>query len=90
MLCHPTELRPLSVREYARIQQFPDDWKFEGKTADCYRQIGNAVPIPLGRAIGQMLKSVALGNAQIQAKRMRGTSVHNQFIVESEGLESDL
>ncbi len=90
MLCHPNELRPLSVREYARIQQFPDDWKFEGKTADCYRQIGNAVPIPLGRAIGQMLKSVALGNAQIQAKRMRGTSVHNQFIVESEGLESDL
>jgi DNA (cytosine-5)-methyltransferase 1 len=90
MLCHPTELRPLSVREYARIQQFPDDWIFEGKTSDCYRQIGNAVPIPLGKAIGQMLKSVALGNAQIQAKRMRGTSVHDQIIFESGDLENDL
>jgi DNA (cytosine-5)-methyltransferase 1 len=90
MLCHPTELRPLSVREYARIQEFPDDWIFEGKTSDCYRQIGNAVPIPLGKAIGQMLKSVVLGNAQIQAKRMRGTSVHDQIIFESGDLESDL
>lgn len=89
MLCHPTELRPLSVREYARIQQFPDDWKIEGKTTDCYRQIGNAVPIPLGRAIGEMLKAVALGNAQVHAKRMRGTSVHNQFAIESEALEND-
>jgi DNA (cytosine-5)-methyltransferase 1 len=90
MLCHPTDLRPLSVREYARIQQFPDDWKIEGKTSDCYRQIGNAVPIPLGRAIGQMLKAVALGNAQIHAKRMRGTSVHNRFNSQSGNLDNDL
>jgi DNA (cytosine-5)-methyltransferase 1 len=83
MLCHPTEFRPLSVREYARIQQFPDEWKFEGKIMDCYRQIGNAVPTPLGRALGQMLLSVAQGNAQIHAKRMRGTSVHK-------GLQFDL
>lgn len=77
LLCHPRQTRPLSVREYARIQQFPDDWKFEGKSSDCYRQIGNAVPIPLGRAIGQMLISVALGNAEVRVKRMRGTSVHD-------------
>ena len=75
-LCHPRENRPLSVREYARIQQFPDAWQFEGKIADCYRQIGNAVPVPLGRAIGQMLLSVAQGNSEIRVKRMRGTSVH--------------
>ena len=79
MLCHPTELRPLSVREYARIQKFPDHWKFEGKTADCYRQIGNAVPTPLGCALGQMLVSVAQGNAKVNAKRMRGTSVHRKL-----------
>jgi len=79
ILCHPRETRPLSVSEYARIQQFPNTWKFEGKTADCYRQIGNAVPIPLGRAIGQMLISVALGNSEIRVKRMRGTSVHNKI-----------
>jgi DNA (cytosine-5)-methyltransferase 1 len=79
ILCHPRETRPLSVREYARIQKFPDDWAFEGHVPDCYRQIGNAVPIPLGSAIGQMLISVALGNSEIRVKRMRGTSVHDQM-----------
>ena len=79
MLCHPTELRPLSVLEYARIQGFPDYWKFEGKTADCYRQIGNAVPTALGHALGQMLRSVAQGDARVKAKRMRGTSVHRKL-----------
>ena len=76
LLCHPRETRPLSVREYARIQGFPDDWVIEGKAVDCYRQIGNAVPIPLGHAIGQMLMSVALGNSEVKVRRMRGTSVH--------------
>jgi DNA (cytosine-5)-methyltransferase 1 len=55
MLCHPTELRPLSVREYARVQQFPDDWKFAGGTPQKYIMIGNAVPIGLGHAVGQAL-----------------------------------
>jgi DNA (cytosine-5)-methyltransferase 1 len=90
MLCHPTEMRPLSVREYARIQQFPDDWKFEGRTADAYRQIGNAVSVPLGRAIGQMLVAVAQGNAEIKVKRMRGTSVHQKLIAAMEVGLSDL
>jgi DNA (cytosine-5)-methyltransferase 1 len=53
MLCHPTELRPLSVNEYARIQQFPDDWFFDGSAAQQYQQIGNAVPVGLGRLIGE-------------------------------------
>lgn len=86
LLCHPREIRPLSVLEYARIQQFPDSWKFEGKVTDCYRQIGNAVPIPLGRAIGQMLISVALGNSEIRVKRMRGTSVHDTMRQMSQAL----
>ncbi|WP_206922774.1 DNA cytosine methyltransferase [Alicyclobacillus suci] len=76
MLCHPTQNRPLSVREYARIQQFPDDWIIEGSVSDCYRQIGNAVPVGLGKAIGQMLIAVANGNAEIKTRRLRGTSVH--------------
>ena len=76
-LCHPRDTRPLSVKEYARIQGFPDTWKFSGSTTECYRQIGNAVPIPLGTAIGQMLMSVALGNSEVRVKRMRGTSVHD-------------
>jgi DNA (cytosine-5)-methyltransferase 1 len=52
MLCHPSELRPLTVREYARVQQFPDDWQFEGSPAQKYQQIGNAVPVGLGHLIG--------------------------------------
>ena len=50
--CHPEETRPFTVREYARIQTFPDNWKFEGSVAQQYKQIGNAVPVNLGREVG--------------------------------------
>lgn len=53
--CHPTETRPLTVREYARIQTFPDDWKFAGKRDAQYKQIGNAVPVNLAAAVGRSL-----------------------------------
>lgn len=79
MMCHPTKDRPLSVAEYARIQQFPDDWIFMGTTVDKYRQIGNAVPVGLARAIGQMLIAVANNDAEIVVKRTRGTSVHDKI-----------
>lgn len=52
LICHPTETRPLSVKEYARVQQFPDDWIFSGNLTDIYKQIGNAVPIGLGYMAG--------------------------------------
>jgi DNA (cytosine-5)-methyltransferase 1 len=51
--CHPEETRPLTVREYARIQSFPDDWQFMGSTSSQYKQIGNAVPVNLGYHIGK-------------------------------------
>lgn len=51
--CHPTETRPLNVREYARIQTFPDDWQFAGSVSAQYKQIGNAVPVNLGFYMGQ-------------------------------------
>lgn len=50
--CHPDETRPFTVREYARIQTFPDDWQFSGPMAQQYKQIGNAVPVNLGCEIG--------------------------------------
>jgi DNA (cytosine-5)-methyltransferase 1 len=50
--CHPDETRPFTIREYARIQTFPDDWQFSGPMAQQYKQIGNAVPVNLGREVG--------------------------------------
>ena len=90
LLGHPTELRPLSVLEYARIQGFPDSWHFEGALSDCYKQIGNAVPVPLGKAIGQALIATATDTATVRVKRMRGTSVHQRFsIKQPAGLEDE-
>ncbi len=71
MMCHPTEDRPLSVRECARIQQFPDDWIFTGTTVAKYRQIGNAVPVGLGEAIGKAIIAVASKTASVQTKRRK-------------------
>lgn len=51
-LGHPTEPRPLSIQEYKRIQNFPDNWEIKGPLAQQYKQVGNAVPIPLGKAVG--------------------------------------
>lgn len=53
--CHPTETRPLTIREYARIQTFPDEWLFEGTMSAQYKQIGNAVPMNLAWAMGRSL-----------------------------------
>lgn len=54
-LAHPEELRPLSVQEYKRIQEFPDKWIIEGPIIQQYKQIGNAVPCSLGAAIGALI-----------------------------------
>jgi DNA (cytosine-5)-methyltransferase 1 len=54
-IAHPSEDRPLSVQEYKRIQQFPDDWQVCGSLSDQYKQIGNAVPVGLGEAIGRAI-----------------------------------
>ena len=53
--CHPEENRPFTVREYARIQTFPDDWQFAGSTNQQYKQIGNAVPVNLAYEIGSSI-----------------------------------
>ena len=66
LLCHPTQLRPLSIEEYARIQQFPDNWHFQGRLETIYKQIGNAVPVGLGYAVGHQVMSHILGNTNAQ------------------------
>ena len=55
-MCHPEEDRPLSVQEYLRLQQFPDGWQVAGSVREQYRQIGNAVPVGLGRAIALCIR----------------------------------
>jgi len=50
--CHPEETRPFTVREYARIQTFPDNWHFAGSISQQYKQIGNAVPVNLAKEVG--------------------------------------
>ena len=54
-LGHPVEDRPLSIQEYKRIQEFPDSWKLSGNLRNQYKQIGNAVPVSLGKAIGKLI-----------------------------------
>lgn len=53
--CHPDETRPFTVREYARIQTFPDSWQFSGSLSQQYKQIGNAVPVNMAEDIGKSL-----------------------------------
>jgi DNA (cytosine-5)-methyltransferase 1 len=53
--CHPEETRPFTVREYARIQTFPDDWQFQGAITSQYKQIGNAVPVNMAYELGLSL-----------------------------------
>tara|TARA_R110002074_G_scaffold399284_1_gene592210 strand:+ start:1235 stop:2248 length:1014 start_codon:yes stop_codon:yes gene_type:complete len=56
--CHPIETRPLQTLEYARIQTFPDDYKFAGSMNQIYKQIGNAVPVNLSKAIAEEVLKV--------------------------------
>ncbi|MFK5969049.1 MAG: DNA (cytosine-5-)-methyltransferase [Candidatus Marithrix sp.] len=56
--CHPEETRPLNIREYARIQTFPDNWDFVGSISNQYKQIGNAVPVNLAHAVGRKLMAL--------------------------------
>lgn len=56
-LAHPEEDRPLSIQEYKRVQMFPDDWVLSGNLTQQYKQIGNAVPVGLGLAVGRAIIS---------------------------------
>jgi DNA (cytosine-5)-methyltransferase 1 len=56
--CHPLEERPLTIREYARIQTFDDTYEFVGGMSSQYKQIGNAVPVKLAKCMGESLLNV--------------------------------
>lgn len=63
-ICHPEEDRPLSIEEYKRIQMFPDDWQLSGNLMKQYKQVGNAVPVQLGKAIGETVLRHMKGEAK--------------------------
>jgi DNA (cytosine-5)-methyltransferase 1 len=72
-MCHPVELRSLTVRESARIQTFPDDWIFYGSVSSKYKQIGNAVPVLLAKELGSYLLNL------IQGKKEKGKEISEQL-----------
>ncbi len=63
-LAHPELDRPLSVEEYKAIQEFPDKWELAGPLVQQYKQIGNAVPLSLGHAVGVLIRNL-LNNVEI-------------------------
>jgi DNA (cytosine-5)-methyltransferase 1 len=87
-LCHPDELRPLSVEEYAAIQTFPSNFTFAGNLDNQYRQIGNAVPCTFGEAIGRHIIEFDEGrtqNATLQTKLSRYVGTDHESWRESIG-----
>jgi DNA (cytosine-5)-methyltransferase 1 len=63
--CHPVETRPLTVREYARIQTFPDSYIFCGGMSIQYKQIGNAVPVNMAFAVATQIKEFLEQNVSV-------------------------
>ena len=59
----------LTLRMVARLQGFPDDWQFHGKKTPAYRQVGNAFPPPVARAMASQIKNVltARNRARLRA-----------------------
>lgn len=76
-LCHPSENRPLSVEEYKAIQEFPKNWKIAGSLTNKYKQIGNAVPVSLGYAIGTAIINHYNNTPISPIKGFRYSKYHN-------------
>ena len=58
--CHPIETRPLQILEYKRIQTFPDNYKLCGSLNQQYKQVGNAAPVNLARALAKSIKQLLI------------------------------
>ena len=81
-LCHPKETRALTLREYARIQEFPDYWKFAGSTTQKYAQVGNAVPVRLAKIAGTMIANAldAADSGKLEKYEKANTSFRKVYL----------
>lgn len=82
---HPDETRPLTVREYARIQTFPDSWEFLGGLSSQYKQIGNAVAVKLGEELGKEIikaleRKISKSSQTQRRKTLRASSSLQQIV----------
>ena len=73
--CHPLENRPLNIKEYARIQTFPDNYKFNGNMSSKYRQIGNSVPPKFSHQLAsQILRQLNTNSCSVKRGYHSGTT----------------
>jgi len=83
-LCHPKEIRALTVREYCRIQEFPDEWHVCGTPSQQYQQIGNAVPVKLGEIAGNVVaNALDILNQTHWAKASDEVRVYRKIYIQS-------
>ena len=82
MLLHPDGKRVLSVREYARLQGFPDDWQFAGGCQAQYTQIGNAVPFEIGAAVGRVLAALIAAPTAADAARLGRVACEDRQLID--------
>lgn len=83
-LAHPVENRPLSIEEYKRLQGFPDEWKLAGSLMQQYSQVGNAVPIQLGFAVGKLIINLLNNQSPIPFENFQFSRYKNTNEVEWE------
>jgi DNA (cytosine-5)-methyltransferase 1 len=76
---HPEQPRTLSIREAARVQTFPDHFRFAGEPTHRFRQIGNAVPPLLAEAMGRTVRE-ALDSRPSRRRRERINSFHDDLL----------
>ncbi len=77
-LCHPSVTRPISVKEAAALQGFPPDWNIIGSMNEQYMQIGNAVPVHLGAAIG---KAIFMHEYELSQKQVKQPDIDKMIEV---------